>query len=174
VSDDADLAGTVRLSIIACSSSRGSIWSPSEGPLRSLIPGGDGEPTTGPGFSAGLGQMNMRVDMIDPGQGDEMMLAVGRCALGELDLFRSVQMIHGPNLDAVRGNDVHVLGNLTPTSADAPSVPRPPRSSWISTSGVSLISCVRSAAVLRSVSSSFTRVSLPTTASSARSSASMT
>jgi hypothetical protein len=54
----------------------------------------------------------MRVDMIDPIQRDVMMLAVRRCALGELDFVWPVQVVDGPNLDAVRCNDVHVLGDL--------------------------------------------------------------
>ena len=41
-----------------------------------------------------------------------MMLAVRRCALGELDFVWPVQVVDGPNLDAVRCNDVHVLGDL--------------------------------------------------------------
>ena len=56
--------------------------------------------------------MDMRVDMVDPGQRNVMMLAVGRRALGELDLVWPVQVVDGSNLDAVRCNDVHMLGDL--------------------------------------------------------------
>ena len=58
--------------------------------------------------------MDMGVDMIDPGQRDVMMLAVGRCALGELDFVWTVQVVDSPDLDAVRSNDVHMLGDLAP------------------------------------------------------------
>jgi hypothetical protein len=78
---------------------------------RSFRMGARGLPS-GPDFSAGLGQMNMRVDMIDPIQRDVMMLAVRRCALGELDFVWPVQVVDGPNLDAARCNDVQVLGDL--------------------------------------------------------------
>ena len=78
---------------------------------RSFRMGDRGLPS-GPDFSAGLGQMNMCVDMIDPIQRDVMMLAVRRCALGELDFVWPVQVVDGPNLDAARCNDVQVLGDL--------------------------------------------------------------
>ena len=66
----------------------------------------------------------MRVDMIDSVQWDKMMLAVGRCAPGELDLFGSLQMVDSPDFDAIRSNDVHVLGDL---AAHVPSMRPEPR-----------------------------------------------
>jgi hypothetical protein len=42
--------------------------------------------------------MDMRVDMIDPIQRDVMMLAVRRCALGELDFVWPVQVVDGVTL----------------------------------------------------------------------------
>jgi hypothetical protein len=107
--------------------------------------------------------MDMRVDMIDPIQRDVMMLAVRRCALGELDFVWPVQVVDGPNLDAARCNDVQVLGDLAANFTCGTG--EPPSAIVLDLdfhmpNGI-LISWVRSAAVLRSVSSSFTRVSLP-------------
>ena len=53
---------------------------------------------SGPDFDAGLGQMNMCVDMIDPIQRNVVMLAARRCALGELDFVWPVQVVDGVTL----------------------------------------------------------------------------
>jgi hypothetical protein len=48
----------------------------------------------GSDFRDGFCQMDMLVDMVDPGNGDEMMMiSVGRTLLGQLDLVGILQMI---------------------------------------------------------------------------------
>jgi hypothetical protein len=49
-----------------------------------------------------------------------------RCALGELDFVWPVQVVDGPNLDAVRCNDVHVFGDLAANFTRG-TASRPPR-----------------------------------------------
>jgi hypothetical protein len=58
-------------------------------------------------------QMNVLVDMIDPGHRNEMMmLAVGRALLGELDLVGSIEVIDLSDRFSVGRNDVHVFFDL--------------------------------------------------------------
>jgi hypothetical protein len=52
-----------------------------------------------------------------------MMLAVGGSAPGELDFVCPLQVIDGPNLDAVRRNDVHALGNSVADVSRSDEIP---------------------------------------------------
>jgi hypothetical protein len=92
VSDDADLAGCHRPFFdTARSSSSGTVGAPLRSALEITRLGRVwGLPPCGPGFGAGLGQMDMRVDVIDPRQWDVMMLAVGGSGSGELDFVLPV------------------------------------------------------------------------------------
>src|SRR4051812_23661720 len=62
---------------------------------------------------ARLVEMDMLVDMIDPGHRNEMMmLTVRRALLGQLDLVGAFEMVDLPDRFAVRRNDIHVLLDL--------------------------------------------------------------
>jgi hypothetical protein len=54
--------------------------------------------------------MDVLVDMVDPSQRDQMMLATGlRVAFCELDVTGAFQVIHGSDVLAVGAQDFHVF-----------------------------------------------------------------
>jgi hypothetical protein len=64
-------------------------------------------------LAARLVKMDVRVDMIDPVGGNEVMLAAGiRVVLGQLDAIGTLKMIDGADMLAVRTDDFHVLANI--------------------------------------------------------------
>jgi hypothetical protein len=64
-------------------------------------------------IGAGLVQVHVLINVIDPRYRDKMMmLAVRRALLGELDLVGAVEMIDLSDGLSVRRDDVHVLFDL--------------------------------------------------------------
>src|SRR5690606_2096802 len=59
-----------------------------------------------------LVEMDMRIDMIDPFQRNEVVLAVGGIALRQLDAAFAVEMVHGADMAAVCGTHFHVFANV--------------------------------------------------------------
>ncbi len=58
-------------------------------------------------------QVDMLIDVFDPGDGDEvMMVAVGRTLFRKLDLIGAVEMVDLADRLLVRRDDVHVFFNL--------------------------------------------------------------
>src|SRR5690242_13123327 len=61
-----------------------------------------------------LREMHVSIDVIDPGQWDEMVTVAvgGRIVLGELDLVLPLQVVNCADVLSVGGADLHVLFDL--------------------------------------------------------------
>jgi len=60
-----------------------------------------------------FGEMNVCIDVVDPADGDEVMVAArARIALGQLDLIGAFHVIDRTNVLPVRGQDLHVFSDL--------------------------------------------------------------
>ena len=60
-----------------------------------------------------LGEMNVSIDVVDPPDGNEVMVAArGRIALGQLDLIGAFHVIDPTDVLAVRSQDFHVFSDL--------------------------------------------------------------
>ena len=55
----------------------------------------------------------MRVDMIDPIHRDEVVTAIIRIALRQLDAVSALQMIDGSHMIAIGSSDFHMFANLS-------------------------------------------------------------
>src|SRR5205807_2679966 len=64
-------------------------------------------------LSAGLVEVDVLIDMIDPGHRNEVMVcAIRRTLFGQLDLVGPLEMVDLPDRPPVRRDDVHVFLDL--------------------------------------------------------------
>ena len=62
------------------------------------------------GFGAGLFEVNVLVDVIDPGERNEMVLTLRiGVGFGQFQLISTFEMVHGAHMYAVGTENLHVL-----------------------------------------------------------------